>query len=266
VNATTTTKEVTVNNEQEAAAEVVDAVVVEEVPEQEAGMDMVPAAQGGVMMPFDAEEVQEAMTAYQQTVRATLSPSDWQGSPGGRGSFVKKSGWRKIAKAFGLSVTRVDDGVERDEDGNPVRAWAVYRAAHPNGQTQDGDGYCSVDESRFSRSGGRQKLENDLRATATTRAKNRAISDLVGMGEVSAEEVAVMAAPEEPAYEGDLRATWEAIEEAVGLETAANLHKWILADNSERIPRQVGRALVAIGRCLTPAEPGPADDNEEVPF
>jgi hypothetical protein len=75
-----------------------------------------------------------------------------------------------------------------------------------------------------------------------------------------------MAAPEEPAYEGDLRATWEAIEEAVGLETAANLHKWILADNSERIPRQVGRALVAIGRCLTPAEPGPADDNEEVPF
>jgi hypothetical protein len=28
------------------------------------------------------------------------------------------------------------------------------------------------------------EVENDLRATATTRAKNRAISDLVGMGSV----------------------------------------------------------------------------------
>jgi hypothetical protein len=55
----------------------------------------------------------------------------------------------------------------------------------------DADGYCSADESRFKNAKGRQKIENDLRATATTRAKNRAISDLVGMGEVSAEEVEV---------------------------------------------------------------------------
>lgn len=251
-----------------AEAEVVEAEVVVEPPEQEAGeasTELVPAA-GGVMMPFDAEEVQDAMSAYQETVRATLAPSDWQGKPGAKGSFVKKSGWRKIAKAFGLSVTRVDDGVERDEDGNPVRAWAVYRAAHPNGQTQDGDGYCSVEEGRFARSGGRQKLENDLRATATTRAKNRAISDLVGMGEVSAEEAALMVSQEEPEYEGDLKATWDAIQDVVGVETAASLHTWLMKDNGGRMPRQVGRALVAIGRCLTPAEPVDKDNLEEVPF
>ena len=31
--------------------------------------------------------------------------------------------------------------------------------------------------------------ENDVRGTAHTRAKNRAISDLIGAGEVSAEEI-----------------------------------------------------------------------------
>lgn len=142
----------------------------------------------GVLMPYDADEVKTAMTAYQQAVAAVLDESDWQNA--GRGErFIKKSGWRKIAKAFGLSVARVESGVERDAEGNPVRAFAVFRATAPNGQSQDGDGYCSVDESRFQKDSGRKKLENDMRATATTRAKNRAISDLVGMGEVSAEEV-----------------------------------------------------------------------------
>jgi hypothetical protein len=255
-----------------ASAELVEAEVVEDAPEQVAGehsAEVVPVAPAGVMMPFDADEVKDAMSAYQETVRATLAPSDWQGQPGARGSFVKKSGWRKIAKAFGLSVTRVDDGVERDEEGAPVRAWAVYRAAHPNGQSQDGDGYCSVDEGRFARSGGRQKLENDLRATATTRAKNRAISDLVGMGEVSAEEVAVMAASEpEPEYDGDLAPAWAAIQDEVGLDAAAALHSWMLSDNGGIIPRQVGRALVAIARCLSKPEAKPADkdNDQEVPF
>lgn len=257
--------------------EIVEATIVEGGSEPGSGdpeTAMVPADSPeahGVMMPFDAEEVQEAMTAYQKTVRATLDPSDWQGQPGGKGSFVKKSGWRKIAKAFGLSVTRVDDGVERDDEGNPVRAWAIYRAAHPNGQTQDGDGYCSTDESRFARSGGRQKLENDLRATATTRAKNRAISDLVGMGEVSAEEIAVMA-QEAPAFEGDLSEAWEALQGPVGGDqVAAKLDAWIQTDNDGTMPRSVGRALVAIGRAIKSAEgsraeePAPASD-DDLPF
>jgi hypothetical protein len=52
----------------------------------------------------------------------------------------------------------------------------------------DGDGYCTIDEFTGKRAKN-PKLENDLRGTAATRAKNRAISDLVGMGEVSAEEI-----------------------------------------------------------------------------
>lgn len=140
-----------------------------------------------VLMPMDTEQVVQGMKAYQKLLQDLLEPSDWQGS--GDDKFLKKSGWRKIARAFNLSVTTVSSKVERDMEGNPLRAEVVCRAIAPNGQVQDGDGYCSAGEKRFGNERGRQKLENDLRATATTRAKNRAISDLVGMGEVSAEEV-----------------------------------------------------------------------------
>lgn len=171
--------------------EVVDAVVVEEpaAPTQAVAVRHQPT---GVLTPIATPvEMEDAMAQYQATVNAVLDPSDWQGQPGQKGSFVKKSGWRKIAKAFGLSVEIVRSDVERDDEGEPQRAAVVARAIAPNGQAQDGDGYCSVEEKRFSgERGNKQKLENDLRATATTRAKNRAISDLVGMGEVSAEEIA----------------------------------------------------------------------------
>lgn len=246
----------------EATAEEVEEVTATEAA-QVAVVEAAPATANAVMMPFDAEEVRTAMEAYQDTVRATLDPSDWQGTPGSRGAFVKKSGWRKIAKAFGLSVTRVEDGVERDAEGNPVRAWAVYRAAHPNGQTQDGDGYCSADESRFARSGGRQKLENDLRATATTRAKNRAISDLVGMGEVSAEEIAVMGTAEPEVFTGDLVEPTAQLAAVVGQETADKVIGWIHADNGGLMPASVGRALVAIGRVLAAQA---SDNDDDLPF
>jgi hypothetical protein len=137
---------------------------------------------------MNTDQVVEGMKAYQDLLPRLLSDSDYQQA--GAKKFVKKSGWRKIARAFNLSVTKVSMTVTRDEDGNPLRAEAVFRATAPNGQTQDGDGYCSVDEKRFrEQKQDTAKTENDLRATATTRAKNRAISDLVGMGEVSAEEV-----------------------------------------------------------------------------
>jgi hypothetical protein len=226
--------------------------------------EVVPAPQQpGILMPYDAGEVSDAMRAYQEVLRASLDPSDWQGTPGQRGSFVKKSGWRKIAKAFGLSVTMVDAGVERDDEGNPVRAWAVYRAAHPNGQEQDGDGYCSVDESRFSSAKGRHKIENDLRTTAATRAKNRAISDLVGMGEVSAEEIATASFAPAP-FKGDLPAAMEALTPIIGGQTVSELSDWIAQDNDGTVPASTGRAIVAICRAIAAASPEKTDT--EIPF
>lgn len=211
----------------------------------------------GVLMPYDADEVKGAMEAYQKAVAAVLDDSDWQDA-GRNEKFIKKSGWRKIAKAFGLSVSRVESGVERDSEGNPVRAFAVYRATAPNGQSQDGDGYCSVDEPRFAKESSRKKLENDMRATATTRAKNRAISDLVGMGEVSAEEVSAGGGPggDDPRLapmEQDMMPAWKEVERQAGTEATANLSAWILKDNGGQMPRNVGRALLATMRLLANA-------------
>jgi hypothetical protein len=61
------------------------------------------------------------MRQYQRLLRDLLDPSDWQtedknGNPLER-PFLKKSGWRKIARAFNLSFERVDSRVEREEDG-----------------------------------------------------------------------------------------------------------------------------------------------------
>lgn len=221
----------------------------------------------GVLMPFAADQVRDAMTAYQDAVRATLDRSDWQGRPNTRGAFVKKSGWRKLAKAFGLSVTRVEDGIERDSQGEPIRAWSVYRATAPNGQSQDGDGYCSVDEPRFTRSEGRQKLENDLRATATTRAKNRAIADLVGMGEVSAEEVQVTPEPVDPPFAGDLTPALQTVEGIVGRDATVAFLEWLRTEGGGQVRTAAGRTLIGLTRLIGPeltADEEPPDEGETV--
>lgn len=156
------------------------------------GVEMVPARRHEVLMPLDVREQLGAMDAYQQGLHSILDTSDWQDA--GRGEkFVKKSGWRKIAAWFSLSIELVRDNVDRADDGSVLRAAVWARAIAPNGRYADADGYCDVSESRFARN--KAKLENDLRGTATTRAVNRAISNLVGMGAVSHEEM-VAAGPE----------------------------------------------------------------------
>lgn len=143
-----------------------------------------------VLMPLDAGQVIDGMRRYQSLLKDLLDEGDWQvyEERGERKRFPKKSAWRKLSRAFNLSVQIQHVSVERGEDGKPLRAECVARAIAPNGQTQDADGYCALTEFKGKRADD-VKLENTLRATATTRAKNRAIADLVGMGEVSAEEV-----------------------------------------------------------------------------
>jgi hypothetical protein len=180
-------------------AEVVDEPAVAPAPEPVSTELVRRERRSEVLRPLDPEMLLQSFEEYQGLLQRLLTSEDWQGKPNAQGSFVKKKGWRKIATAFDLDVTVIPgmSKIERDENGLPVRAEVWMRAMAPSGRTMDGDGYCSVTEPRFSQAAGRQKLENDLRATATTRAKNRAISDLIGMGDVSAEEVdATPAAPE----------------------------------------------------------------------
>lgn len=139
-----------------------------------------------VIRPLDPDQLIDSFHAYQDLLPKLLDASDYQGT--GSDAFVKKSGWRKIATAFDLDVQVVRWHVERDDDGTPLRVEVLARAVAPSGRSMDGDGYCTLSEFTGKRRND-PKLENTMRGTATTRAKNRAISDLVGMGEVSAEEV-----------------------------------------------------------------------------
>jgi hypothetical protein len=59
----------------------------------------------------------------------------------------------------------------------------TIKAIAPNGRFSFGVGSCSSNERKFTHQ------EHNVRSTAHTRAKNRAISDLVGGGEIFAEEM-----------------------------------------------------------------------------
>jgi hypothetical protein len=166
-----------------AEEQVIDAQVVDE-----GSTALVAQRRSEVLRPLDVTDQKAAMDLYQAGLQQILDPSDWQDA-GRNEKFVKKSGWRKIAAWFDLSIELVSDHVDRDENGQIIRAQVWARAVAATGRFADGDGYCDASEKRFGDARGRQKLENDLRGTATTRAVNRAISNLVGMGAVSAEEV-----------------------------------------------------------------------------
>jgi hypothetical protein len=96
--------------------------------------------------------------------------------------FRKKVYWRAIATAFNLELELKEE--HREEIGGDWGYLVTYRATAGNGRTCDGDGACFASEKR-----GDVATVHNVRAHAHTRAKNRAISDLVGFGEVSAEEV-----------------------------------------------------------------------------
>lgn len=138
--------------------------------------------------------------------------------------FRKKGYWRAVAVAFHLTVEPVSETREVNsqfDDGRENFGWIVsYKATAPNGRSVVGDGSCfAIEKARRFRCphpespGSRRTLhypaescpdydpafswkalppqatDHNIRSHAHTRAMNRAVSNLVGFGEVSAEEV-----------------------------------------------------------------------------
>jgi len=97
---------------------------------------------------------------------------------------IKKSGWRKLANAFNLSVQKISEVIIPEPPRETQYAKVEVLVIAPNGRTMPGEGVCSVHERGFA------KQDHDIPATAMTRAVNRGISDLIAAGEVSAEEIA----------------------------------------------------------------------------
>jgi hypothetical protein len=145
------------------------------------GQEVTPAPLTIIRPLGTAAEIKAAWDQFQELKQAILTADDYQ-EVGGK-ARVKKSGWRKIAAAFGISLEEVRGERIENEGGAGFRWEYTVRAIAPNGRFCDGIGTFDSRERRMAH------MEHDVRATAFTRAANRAVSDLVGGGEVSAEEI-----------------------------------------------------------------------------
>jgi hypothetical protein len=137
-------------------------------------------------IPLPIDRLREQFQWFERFKNEILTKDDWANIKNKR--FRKKSAWRKIGFAFNVSDELVSyrrvptEG--RDKDGNFYYE-VITRAFHPaTGRTSTGVAIASRNEKKTW-----SHEEHDIFALAATRSKNRAISDLVGGGEVSAEEM-----------------------------------------------------------------------------
>ena len=141
----------------------------------------------------DVEYAAKAQQNFLDLVEVLLEDNDYQGTK------KKKSAWRKLARAFNISDEPITKEIIRDENHQIISAYFEVKAILPNGRSGFGVGDCSIFDkvkaddtempSNFELRKRFTNAEHDVIATAHTRAKSRAISDLIGAGEVSAEEL-----------------------------------------------------------------------------
>jgi len=218
--------------------------------------------------PLSPDQAREAQRTYQEISQALIDPAeDLQTirTKAGPRTFPKRSALQKLANAYRVSTEILQRHTTYDDDGQLVRCDAIVRATHPDGRYADGDGACSRTEDRFKTGG--DKIDHDLPATAVTRATNRAISNLVAFGAVSAEEVTegtdagapAAEVPEwaQPIPQTEVRAFGERLADIVGEQNRDAIGEaiWRQADG---IPRIVAHIVTLIaGAVASPTEPTP---------
>ena len=143
----------------------------------------------------DVDVAIEQWDAYQKLCKGLLNDTDYQeiivkekDEDGNyikvKRCFKKKSAWQKLSRAFNVDTEIVDRGLERTKTGRIKEAYYCVRATLPNGRSVESDALCSRSEK------GKDKVsDHTIMSTAKTRATNRAIAELIGAGEVSAEEM-----------------------------------------------------------------------------
>lgn len=154
---------------------------------------------GGFMSP--AASIDEAVNAFcmfDEAKKKLLRNEDvlWFGTGGkpvpantqGAKPYLLKSAWRRMARFFGLSIEIM--GRERLETGSGGYLWVYkYRISHPCGAFVESEGVCTSKDSFFTKGGKRAADEADVMLKAQSVAINRGVSDLLGSGEVSADEL-----------------------------------------------------------------------------
>lgn len=209
-----------------------------------------PTNQGIVRPAIDAQGAIDAWKEYQLLKVAIVDEKDDIQLIQGK-KFLKKSYWRKVATFFNLTTEVVEE--RKEQIGKTIVWHFTMKATAPNGRSAIGTGSCDAFEkatkvgSEYMQKGRVTKwgksdngksfpLEfewteaqpnslHNIRSTAETRATNRAISNLVGGGEVSAEEVAQNVVIEESKPAKKLTKT--------ELEHEKELDKWAASTESK---------------------------------
>lgn len=153
-------------------------------------------SQTGLVAPVcTVQQSVEIFKEFEKAKREILSGNDvlWIGGDGrpaieGQGSpHIKRSGWRKLARFFGLSWD-----IERIEKLSMEHSGYMYKVRvkvwHPAGASVVSEGIATSRDGFFTKGGRQEAKEENIIMKAETVAINRAISDILGSGEVSGEE------------------------------------------------------------------------------
>jgi hypothetical protein len=166
---------------------------------------------------FDVHGAAQAVKQWERVERELLGPNDTYLVKGVR--MINKSGWRKIALAANVTTEIVS--VLTNPDNAPgiitppaeFSATVIARAKASWGRVSEDVGTYSASEF-LSKTGERLPVPKaTVIARAATRAINRAISDLVGGGRVSAEEVEYPAEAEAPTQQQEAKTEQKETEE-----------------------------------------------------
>lgn len=182
--------------------------------------------------------------AYQELCKGLLNDNDYQEitvkQKDENGKYVKvqkqfkkKSAWQKLGRAFNVDTEIVVRELERTQTGRVKEAYYCIRASLPNGRHVESDAICSRSET-----GKDKSTDHTIMSTAKTRATNRAIAELIGAGEVSAEEL-------DPSYN--------------------NMHNDVIEAEVEEIVESAYDTSFSTAKELKEKEKAEAEDGEEDP-
>lgn len=116
-----------------------------------------------------------------------LDPDEYQEVTNKKGevvnAFLKKSGYFKLKRAFGITIELIDWKPYVNDKGSLKWCYFHVKGYLPEGECMDAFGACASSESG-------KRSPNDVIGTAHTRANLRSIAQLVDHGSVSSDEIA----------------------------------------------------------------------------
>ena len=141
---------------------------------------------------IDVNEALDDWNTYQKLCNMLLDESDYQvytHKNKRTGEIIetrskKKSAWQKLARAFNVVIEPVSKEIIRNKLNVVMEVEYTVRATLPNGRSVIAEGTCDRHEK-----GKAECTSHTIKSTAETRATNRAISLVLGAGEVSEEEL-----------------------------------------------------------------------------